>query len=99
MNSLSIFLSEKYACDALRKLAGEGDDEPLAMRVNQALKCLRPLRSMRNFDTTIIEMMNSCCNLNWTVKERGEAIAEIILTILVLCDESYDRQRFSGANR
>jgi hypothetical protein len=54
---------------------------------------------MRNFDTTIIEMMNSCCNLNWTVKERGEAIAEIILTILVLCDESYDRQRFSGANR
>jgi hypothetical protein len=61
-------------------------DDPLWMRVNEALKCLKPLRSMKGFDTTIIEMINNVCDQNYSPKERGKAVAEVIRTIFYLCE-------------
>jgi hypothetical protein len=74
----------KCAHDALYQLAGESDDEPLALRVDRALKRLRPLRSMRDFDTVIIEMINDACDTNPLPKERARLVADAIEAIFCM---------------
>ena len=69
---------------ALLELIGDG---PQAARVNAALKCLKPLRSVVGFDTTIIEMLNDACDTNCLPKERAEIVAHAIENIFRMCGE------------
>lgn len=68
-----------------RAMAELVTDEPLAERLNAALKRLSPLRSAVGFDTTIIEMLNDAGNPNYTLKERAKSVTEVIATIFCLC--------------
>ena len=61
-------------------------DEPLLARVNDALKHLRPLRSVAGFDTTIIETINDACDTNCATSERAESVALAIQVIFRMCD-------------
>ena len=61
-------------------------DEPLSARVNEALKHLRPLRSVAGFDPTIIETINDACDTNCTTSERAESVALAIEVIFRMCD-------------
>jgi hypothetical protein len=72
------------ARQALQKLV---TDEPLAQRLHEALEYLRPLRSVRGFDTTIVEMINDAGNPNYNIKDKAKAVAETIATILQLGDK------------
>ena len=71
---------------AERALAKLISDESLATRVNDALRELRPLRSVAGFDTTIIEVINDACSTKGTTTERAENVALAIEVILRMCD-------------
>ena len=71
---------------AARALAKLISDEPLATRVNNALRELRPLRSVAGFDATIIEAINDASSTKCTTTERAESVALAIEVILRMCD-------------
>ncbi len=72
------------AREALEKLASE---QTQAARLHEALERLRPLRSVRGFDTTIVEMINDAGNTNYTPKEKAKAVVGVIEAIFRLCNE------------
>jgi hypothetical protein len=70
---------------ALRELVS---DEPLAKRLHEALQCLQPLRAMKGLDTVVVEMLNDAHDQNLPLKEKAQAVADLIATILQLGDEA-----------
>jgi len=71
---------------ARRALAALVSDEPLAQRLHEALKCLRPLRSMPEYSTTIIQMLNDAGDSNLPLEEKAQAVAGLIETVFRLGD-------------
>ncbi len=67
-----------WARDALAALV---TDEPLAERLHEALKCLRRLRSMPEYNPVVIEMLNDAQDTNMTLKEKAQRVADVIETV------------------
>jgi hypothetical protein len=86
-------IPSKCAHAALRELVGESDGEPLALRVNQALKKLRPLRSMPQFDAVIAGWMNDACDTNSLSRERAKIVIETIFYLWPPTDDLKPRAR------
>jgi hypothetical protein len=72
---------KQWARDALAVLV---TDEPLPKRLHEALRCLRRLRSMPEYDPTIIEMLNDAGDSNLALKEKAQAVAQVIETVFRL---------------
>jgi hypothetical protein len=71
---------------ARHALAALVSDSPLAQRLHKALECLGPLRSLHDYDTTIIEMLSDAQNENLTLKEKAKAVADLIEAVFRVCD-------------
>jgi hypothetical protein len=74
---------------ATRALAQLITDEPLRVRLREALKCLNPLTRKTprfKYRRVIIEMIKDASDKNWTLDERAKGVAAVIQTIFRLCE-------------